>query len=376
MLDSLYASFVDAIADGRGFSTQQAKSLIDDPPMTPEQALERGLVDDLLFYDEAIEAKQGKKRLTFKRYLKKVREQQGHSESKVAVIHLQGTIVSGDGGTDVFGGRFIGDQSTAEWLDDVREDDAIRAVVLRINSPGGSGLASDNIWRAVERLRSEKPVVVSMGDYAASGGYYIAMGADLIYAEPTTLTGSIGVFGGKLNFGDAFDKVGIRTHHYKRGELADLFSTTQDFSPTGRARFQEFLDSFYDLFLQRVAIARGLDREAVHDIAQGRVWTGTQAVERGLVDDLGGLNDAVASAAILAEIDDDYSVVRMPSTQTFWDTLMDDLASSKAKVKPNVAAWAELVPGGLPTLRRARAIARALEPTGVAAMLDFRIDVR
>ncbi len=377
MLDSLYGELVKAIAAGRGLSLKETQRLIDDPPMTPEQALEQGLVDGLLFRDEAIEARAGKKRRSFKRYLKDLRDEHMQSEQFVAIIHADGAIVSGDGGADFFGGRFVGDVTTAEWLESARKDDDVKAVVLRINSPGGSGLASDNIWRAVELLREKKPVVVSMGDYAASGGYYIAMGGDVIFAEPSTLTGSIGVFGGKLNFAGAYDKIGVTMHHSKRGEMSDLFSSTQDFSESGRARYEQFLESFYGLFLQRVALGRDLDEAVVHEVAQGRVWTGLQAHERGLVDAIGGMDDAVRAAAELAEIhDEDYGVTRIPSTRTFWDNLVDDLAATALNPEPDVSSLVALIPGGEETLRSVRALSRALEPTGVAAMLDYTVEIR
>jgi protease-4 len=172
--------------------------------------------------------------------------------------------------------------------------------------------------------------VVSMGNYAASGGYYIATAGDHIVAEPSTLTGSIGVFGGKIAIGGAYEWFGLSEHTYKRGANADLLSTSTPFSEEGRVVFQTFLDEFYEVFLERVATARELERDQVHEVAQGRVWTGEQALERKLVDELGWLDVALAKAAELAELGEDYSVERWPKSRTFMELVLEDLEGASA----------------------------------------------
>jgi len=216
---------------------------------------------------------------------------------RIAVVNASGAIISGKGGTSSFGGEFIGSDSLAQILKDVREDAGIKAVVLRVDSPGGSGVASDAIWRQTRLIKDEKPFVVSMGDVAASGGYYIAMGADSIVAEPGTITGSIGVISGKFNFrGFWEDWIGLHRDQIKRGENADLFSDYQGFTDAQRELIRGQIEVFYRDFVHKAAQGRRKKDEEIDRIAQGRIWTGTQAKELGLVDELGGLKKAIAIA--------------------------------------------------------------------------------
>jgi protease-4 len=245
-------------------------------------------------------------------------------------------------------------------------------VVLRVNSPGGSGLASDNIWHALKRLKEAgKPLVVSMGDYAASGGYYIAAPGDWIVAEASTLTGSIGVFGGKMNLGGLYEKAGITTHTYRRGQMATIFSPIENFSDPERARFRDFLTSFYEVFLARVGEGRKMDREQVHAVAQGRVWTGAQARDRGLVDEVGGLDVALKKAVELAGLSeaDDVRYQRFPRRKTFFEELSEDLGQAELPAEAHIPAIREAW-SNLETLDR------VLADGGVAAMLPGRIEIR
>jgi protease-4 len=370
MLDGLYGQMTASIAASRGLTEDEVKALVDDPPITPESAVARKMIDGLKWHDEVAEELAGEDHSTVREMRK---PDLGFGSGKaIAVVHAEGAIVSGESGSPLFGGNLVGDRSLVEILDDLREDDDVAAVVLRVNSPGGSGLASDNIWRGLKRLQAAgKPLVVSMGDYAASGGYYIAAPADWIVAEPVTLTGSIGVFGGKLNLGGIYEKIGVTTHTYTRGQMSDLFSPIADFSDPERARFREFLQSFYDTFVSRVAEGRKMTPEAVHEVAQGRVWTGAQAKDRGLVDEIGGLDVAIHKARALAEIGDeeDVRIERLPRRKTFFDQLAEDLQESKL---PTEAA--------IPEIREAYAdllvLDRVLDGGGVAAMLPGRIDIR
>ncbi|MFZ5481073.1 MAG: signal peptide peptidase SppA [Myxococcota bacterium] len=369
LLDSLYGQMVAGIAAGRKLDPEVVRAIVDDPPITPEQALAAKLVDGLKYRDEVRDGLAGEERTTLGEYRPDGGNPFGGGK-KIVVVHAEGSIISGESGNPVFGGSFVGDRSFAEMLEDVRDDEDVVAVVLRVNSPGGSGLASDNMWRELQRVRTGgKPVVVSMGDYAASGGYYIATASDRIVAEPGTLTGSIGVFGGKLNFGGMFEKIGVTTHTWQRGQLAGLFSGTSDFSDAERAKFRSFLETFYETFLGRVAEGRKLSRDEVHAVAQGRVWTGEQALGHKLVDELGGLDVAIARARELAGVgaEEEVTLERLPRRRTFLDQLLDDMQSAEAP-----AVLAEL----RPTFARLEALARVLDGGGVAAVMPVAIEIR
>ena len=324
LLDELWGQFVEGVSRARGVDAALVQARVDDPPMTPQAALDAGWIDGLKYRDEVREGLAGKDRVKLSEY----GADRPTGLKTIAVVHAEGQIVSGRSDVSMFGGSFVGDDTFVKTIDNVREDEDIAAVVLRVNSPGGSGLASDNMWHALERLKAAgKPLVVSMGDYAASGGYYIACNADAIVAEPGTLTGSIGVFGGKMNVAGLYDKVGVTLHTWQRGQLANLLSGTSDFSELERAKFRAFLEGFYETFLDRVGKGRGMDRDAVHAVAQGRVWTGAQAKERGLVDELGGLDVAIARASQLAKIPQGAAVTleRYPARRTLFEKLAEDL---------------------------------------------------
>ncbi len=364
LLDSLYEQLVAGIAEGRQWELHVAQAVVDDPPMNPRAALEVGLVDGLSFRDEVLEESAGDERTTMSAYLRDRRIAWGSGGKTIAIIHAEGTIIGGSSAQDVFGGRYVGDRSLRKQLTQVREDDDIAAVVLRVNSPGGSGSASDAIWREVSLTQEVKPVIVSMGDYAASGGYYISMGADRIYAQPGTLTGSIGVFGGKINPSGALEDLGLAFHTYERGAHSTLLSGTHDFDEAGRAKFQSFLSGFYEIFVTKAADGRGMTYDELHAVAQGRVWTGEQALERGLVDELGSLDDALAHAASVAAVEGDYAVQRFPERQSFLDALFAEMES------PEEAALGPLavVPGAKEALGELTRLDRVLADGNVAAL--------
>lgn len=373
LLDGVYAQFISRIAAGRGITEIEALSLVDDPPLNPTQALDRGLVDALTHREEVLDHFAGEDPITFKEYLKKVRKSSSR-KPYIAVLHAEGTITSGKTGSDFSGDRYVGDKDMVESLQELAANDDVVAVVLRVNSPGGSGLASDNIWAAVQQLREEKPIVVSMSDLAASGGYYIAMGTDAIIAEPGTLTGSIGVFGGKVNVGGLLEKVGIHLHKTQRGEMADLLSMTDDFSDEGREKFRSFLQGFYELFLERVAAGREMSTDDVHAVAQGRVWTGEQALERGLVDQLGGLDVAIERARELAGVTEPTGILRMPEPQTLIDEIMDDL--QQPTDGSELSLLLETIPAARLALQSLYRVNRALGGNGAATMLPYALEIR
>ncbi len=374
MLDSLYGQFVTLAARGRGLEEPQVRTAVDSLPLTPAAAQEAGLIDGVAYAGELRPDDDAS--IELDSYLPRVRRG-NRQDPQIAVIHAEGSIVSGESGAGMFGGRYVGDIGLIADLEEARDDDDVVAVVLRVNSPGGSGLASDNIWHAVQAVREVKPVVVSMGDYAASGGYYIAMGCDHIVAQPGTLTGSIGVFGGKMNVRGLYEKLGFHLHGYKRGELADIFSGTSDFSEQGRARFEAYLDTFYTLFIGRAAEGRGMNVDAMHAVAQGRVWTGAQALERGLVDDLGGLDVAIEHARGLAGVEEETGILRLPRQRTFVEELMDDLQN--ARIGPSASnpslELARLL-GGEGALQTLETMARVLgTDASVVAMSPYLIEI-
>jgi len=245
------------------------------------------------------------------------------SKPKIAVIFCEGTIVSGssDSGGGM-GGTQMGSDTISAAIKSAREDDRVEALVLRVDSPGGSGLASDIIWRELELTRAIKPVIVSMSDYAASGGYYISMNADAIVAQPGTLTGSIGVYAGKYNLAGLYEKVGLRTESIDRGEFSDLFAPNQPLGEEGREKLSEFVDEFYGGFVTKAAQGRGVTPGAIHAVAQGRVWTGRQAYELGLVDELGSLRTAIAIAKEKAGLEGSVALQLLPRRPTFLEELL------------------------------------------------------
>jgi len=342
LLDDLYGRYVEGIAKGRNKSIDDVKKIIDNAPYNAAQAKEAGLIDGAMYRDDV--DKELKKRLGYKDsdnlrvasagdYRKITQESLGLNKGeKIAIVYASGDIVSGSSTFGSSGEETIGSDSLAKVLKEVRDDNSIKAVVLRIDSPGGSGLASDIIWKAVELVKEKKPVVVSMSDVAASGGYYIATGANKIVAQPSTITGSIGVVGGKPVVKGFYDWLGITNEYVMRGTNAGMFRESEKFSDSERKKFQEFLQSTYDDFITKVGKGRGKDKTYIDSIGQGRVWTGRQGKEKGLVDEYGGLDRAIEIAKQLANIPADKGVQRIirPQPPTFWDELFSDSGADEA----------------------------------------------
>jgi protease-4 len=305
LLDGYFSQVVSAIAEARHKSEAEVRALIDGAPYTAEEALARGLVDRLSYPDEFTDRLE--KRLGRKPDYVDIEDYQpssGLAGKHVAVVFALGEIVRGGGGAAPWTQEtYLGSDDMAKLLRDLARNDAVSAVVLRIDSPGGSALASDLILREVERLERKKPVVVSMSDEAASGGYYIAAKATRIVAEPATLTGSIGIFGGKfVTRGFEEEILGLGHDSQKRGANADLYSSLQPYTPQQEARVQQLMDRTYQTFVGHVAAGRRMSRTAVEGIAGGRVWTGAAAQKIGLVDELGGLDRAIEIARQQARI--------------------------------------------------------------------------
>jgi protease-4 len=357
VLDDYYdKSLIGQIAEARSakkpLTAEQVKKLIDEGPYSARGAQRAGLIDHVAYMDELPEDLKGE----LKAERVKVTRNYGQAEAKainftdlfdisklfspgktmsagkpnkVAVIYATGIIVSGKSGDSLLGGEVMGSTTTIEAIRQAERDKTVKAIVLRVDSPGGSALASDLIWN--ELHRSKKPVVASMSDTAASGGYYISMAAQKIYAEPGTLTGSIGVVGGKFVLGGLFDKVGVKTETLSRGTNANLLSTDTPFTPGERKAFGSLMRETYDLFLDKAVQGRrragkDLTKEKLEkDLAGGRVWTGRQAKANGLVDELGTLQDAVADAKKLGGVPDntDVDLLILPKAKNLFEELLD-----------------------------------------------------
>jgi protease IV len=356
MLDDLYNRYVQAIADTRHKTPDEVRKLIDNAPYNGAQAKEAGLVDDVLYRDDV--EKQFKKLLGYKDtdefvavrgvdYRDVEPESLGLNKGeKIAVIYASGEIGSGTSENSPSGDQSIGSDTVAKALNDAAADKSLKAIVLRVDSPGGSGLASDIIWHAVEAANQKKPVVVSMSDVAASGGYYISASAAKIIAQPSTITGSIGVVAGKPVLRGFYDWLGISNEYVLRGKNAGMFRETEKFSDDERAKFEEWIKTtYYQDFVPKVAKGRHKDAQYIDSIAQGRVWTGGQAKERGLVDEFGGLDKAIEVAKQLAKIPADKGVERviLPYPRTFLQELLsNDGENANTQVQQQRAMYAAL----------------------------------
>lgn len=325
LLDDLFGRVVTDLAADRDLPEQRVRDLIDGAPYSAVEALDLGLVDALAFPDEladTLSAALGDWQWVELEHYRPPARSLG--SSKIAVAFAQGTIVRGRGGIDPWTRElYIGADTFGTTLEELIEDDSIAAVILRVDSPGGSAQASDLLLRQVERLAAVKPVIVSMSGLAASGGYYISAKAQHIVAEATTLTGSIGVIAGRLITGRFQQELlGISHDSLQRGANADFYSSLEPFSPQQRGRFVGLMEGVYDKFIGHVASGRGLELQQVQAVARGRVWSGQSAVGHGLVDEVGGFDAARAAAAAAAGIDvDDTRLVLYPKPPTLLDFL-------------------------------------------------------
>jgi protease-4 len=328
LLRSVFEQMVRAIAHDRKLDEAKVREIIDRGPLLTQEALEARIVDKVGYRDQAESeardrAGSGAELLTALAYLGRAGRPH-RSGPVIAVIYGTGLIQRGGGGGPFSGSGIMGADAVARAFDQAALDPAVKAILFRIDSPGGSVVASETIWRAVLRARERgKPVIVSMGDVAGSGGYYIAAPADKIVAEPATLTGSIGVVAGKFVTAGFWKLIGVSWGSVSTSANASMFSTLDDFTPAQHARFESFLDAIYADFKDRVAKGRKMDPAAVEAVAKGRVWTGEQAKERGLVDALGGFATALALAKEAARIpaDQDVTLKQVPPPETLTDVL-------------------------------------------------------
>ncbi|GMN05950.1 signal peptide peptidase SppA [Croceitalea sp. MTPC5] len=337
LITSIWTSMLEDISKTRNIDVARLNLIADTlGGRMPKYAVQSGLVDGNLYFDEYEAVLREKMQLetdakinyvSLTDYATVARKKNLKSGTeKVAVIFAQGEILYGEGNKE-----YIGQGLINRALKKARDNDNVKAIVLRVDSPGGSALVSDIIWREIELTKQLKPVVVSFGNVAASGGYYIAAGADKIFAEPTTITGSIGVFGTIPNINQLAGDIGINAEQVGTNKNSVDYSLFEPMTDTFRNQVLEGIESTYDTFLERVASGRNMTVEAVNEIAQGRVWSGVDAQRLGLVDELGNLNDAIAAAAELAEMDD-YGIRKYPKYKSDFEQLMDDLGGAKAKI--------------------------------------------
>jgi len=359
----LYEQIVRDIADGRKKNETEVRALIDQGPFLPEDALHAGLVDDVEYEDQVdakLRAGDQPRHIDSDDYARVSLSSLGLNRGpRIAVIYAAGEITGGKSGFDPVNGPVVGSDTLIDYIRQARHDSSVRAIVLRIDSPGGSSIASDAIWRELmiaKRERADRPIVASMSDLAASGGYYIAIPAQAIVAQPSTLTGSIGIFGGKIVTGGVYEKLGAHIESTSIGKRAEINSPARKYNPDELNKLQEQLQAFYDQFVEKVADSRHTTPEKIDAIAQGRVWTGRQAKQNGLVDQLGGLDTAIAIAKQRAKIaaGTDVELVVYPPKKSFYEILSDEFSGGGDSTA--VSAWlsANLSAGEIEALRTMR----------------------
>ena len=336
LLNNLWGEFKTSVGSSRQLTPESIQKMSDDRGMfTAAQSIKNKLVDRVAYPDQMSvelkkisgadeEDKTSFRHIDLENYAELANKKQQNSSQKIAVIYAQGSIVSGEGGAGQIGG-----DSLARQLRELRTDKEVKAVVLRVNSPGGSALASDIIQREVRLLHKEKPVVISMGDVAASGGYWISTYSNKIFAQANTITGSIGVIGINFNYQKLANKNGITWDVVKTSKLADGNTIARPRTPQELAISQQIVDDIYDDFLNKVSESRKLPKQKVAEIAQGRVWSGTDAKKIGLVDDIGGLNDAIVYAAQTAKLGKDWELEEYPAVEGWEEKLLKRFAGSK-----------------------------------------------
>ena len=390
LLDDMFNRYVEAIAKRRNKSADEVRAIVDNAPYSAADALKAGLIDGANYRDE-VEAGL-KKRLGYKdadklamvsdaEYRGVEPESLGLNKGEsIAVIYASGEIHSGKSNSNPFGDQSVGSDTLVKAINDARDDKEIKAIVLRVDSPGGTSYASDMIWHAIESAKQKKPVVVSMSDLAASGGYYISCNASRIIAEPSTFTGSIGIYAGKPVVKGLYDWLGISNEYILRGKNAGMFRETEPFTKEERAKFEGMIKStYYDEFVPKVARGRGRDPEYIDSVGQGRVWTGAQGRENGLVDEFGGLERALQVAKQLANIPADKGVrpVVYPYTRGFFEELFggDDERESSVKAQQQRTAF-EALPEDVRRALRYSAMLDRMKRGEMMAIMPFEITIK
>ena len=352
LLGTVWGQILQGISETRNISVEQLNQIADNLELMTDakKALDYGLVDQLYYKDQVLDelramtGSQKKINAVGNADYAKSYEDKNRSKNEVAVIYASGQIFDGKGESDN-----IYSENLSKTIREARENDKVKAVVLRVNSPGGSAVASAIIGRELDLTKAVKPVIVSMGNYAASGGYWISAKGDYIFADPTTITGSIGVFGTFPNMQGLFNnKLGLTFDVAKTNENADFGTMTQPLTPFQYAKLQENVVKTYDDFTCRVAEGRGLRQTYVDSIGQGRVWAGADAIELGLVDQLGDLEDAIAYAAAKANLGADFKVTELPKEKSFFARMMESMNQTDeidAAVRQKLGAYYHFVEG-------------------------------
>ncbi len=366
-INSIWTEITKTIARNRGISDTEVNLYADSGLFLDDAqtAVQHKLIDSLVYSSDMKEIIE---RLVDKDYnaltindMKFVARNKEYSKNRIAIVYAVGEI---DGSNKNDG---IDSEDISEDLIDIADNDKIKAVVLRINSPGGSAYGSEQIWKAVSVVKSKKPIVVSMGDYAASGGYYIACNTDRIFAQPTTLTGSIGIFGIFPNIGGLTDKLGIKFDNVKTNKYSDFGATYRPMNTEERAILQRYINNGYELFTKRCAEGRNMNIDSLKAIAEGRIYSGTDAMQLGLVDEMGGLEEAIAFAAKKANISN-YTLKYYPSVKSLIEQISDIFSTSVEEriVKSQLGE----------NYRLFRTIQRAQTTTGIKAIMPYSITVK
>ena len=399
LIDSLYDDLVTTIVKDRPISIAQAKEIIDTGLVTAKQAKKLGLIDRIAYSeslrDELAKSYDAEPLVYVKNYgqkevdtdfsgpmgfFKLMQAMMGVDSTssqkkgkKIAIVYAVGPIMSGKSESDMFGGQVMGSTTIVEALREANADDQVVGIVLRVDSPGGSAIASDLIWHETQSIK--KPIVASMGDVAASGGYYISMGTDKIIASPGTVTGSIGVVGGKMAMRGLFEKIGITTETIERGKNSGLFSSSGKFTDSQREVIKSMMEDIYGQFTEKAAEGRKMPLDKLKKLAGGRVYTGRQAKELGLVDQLGTLEDAITEAKKLAGLDGDAEVKIevLPEPTNFFETLFGDMdAEKEVRITKGLE---NISPELMEVARRAHHL-RTIFKQPAALVMPFELEIR
>lgn len=414
IVDSVFTQLRDTVAEGRKLSSGQVEEILNAGPISAEKAKELGLVDRVAYGDEVIAEMEDNKmtiveaddyrgssrsssssssEISLLSLLSMMSKSDDSSSEvgnypQVAVLYATGPITLGSsGGSGLGSSTEIASEDFIEELQKLEDNDKIKAVILRVNSPGGSAFASDLIWKKIEELKAKKPVVASMSDMAASGGYYISMGATKIVAQPGTLTGSIGVVGGKPNLQGLYDKIGVNKMSISRGKYAGMFSETRDFSEEEKSAVEAMMKRTYEVFVSKAATGRAKSFEELHEVAQGRVWTGEKAREVGLVDELGGMDKAITETKLLIGLkpDDKVRLVSYPREKSLVDIIQKALGTSSTTVRTGTGLHAAVssmlggttLPGGLEAImNHAVTIGNMLQQESVLTVMPVMINLK
>ena len=402
LVDDLYDEMLTTIASDRDIKIEEIRKLVDQGLIMAQEAKEAGLIDRIAYPDQFRDALQKEYKADKLVYVENYAKQKvdtdfsgpmgmmklfqsmmgegktgsGDDAPKIAVVYAVGPIMSGKSQSSLIGGSSMGSTTIVKALQDAAKDETVKAIVLRVDSPGGSALASDLIWRQTQAI--EKPIIASMGDVAASGGYYISMGADRIFAEPGTVTGSIGVVGGKMALKGVYEKLGIDTESISRGENSGIFSTTHKFSESERKVIERMMKSVYEQFTSKAAEGRKMKVEDLEKLAGGQVYTGRVAKRLGLIDEVGTLRDSIQSAKRLAGLDPDKKVelIVLPKPENPLEALfggnMDAEREAETRLIAGLAAFAPELRGTLQHAMQLRQVMR--EP--VALMMPFWFEIK